>query len=175
YTYGFIILLSFLLSADLELFANWGFRLDATPLQYLSTPGEMVASAAAAPVFLLVFIALVLSAAFILIYRYFFDLGRFGSRNSGWATAAVSFILLPLLILPIRGGWQLAPINQSVAYFSQNPYTNHASLNLPWNLTHSHLKYGEQSKNHYLYMTDDEAAAQVDATYAAAQEPGIQV
>ena len=165
FTYGFVIFLSLLLSADLELYANWGFRLDATPLQYLSTPGEMVASTAAAPLFTLTLIAIILSLVFILLYKAVFDLKKFRPVQSRLIVAAVSLFLVAFLILPIRGGWQLAPINQSVAHFSKNPYTNHASLNMPWNLMHSLLKYGEQSKNTYIYMDPKEAAAKVDSLY----------
>ena len=39
--------------ADLELYRAWGFRLDATPLQYIDSPAEMAASAGSAPVLLL--------------------------------------------------------------------------------------------------------------------------
>lgn len=175
YTYGFIVLLSIMLSADLELYTNWGFRLDATPLQYLSTPGEMIASTAAAPVFTLTVIALLLSVAFILLYKYLFDLSRFNSIRSGWIPAATSLFLVALLILPMRGGIQLAPINQSVAYFSKNPYTNHASLNLPWNLMHSLLKYGKESKNYYVYMEPEKAVTLTDSVYAASSDSAFQI
>jgi len=48
-----IIIVSGLVTADLELYNAWGYRLDATPLQYLNTPQEMLASVSAAPVLLL--------------------------------------------------------------------------------------------------------------------------
>lgn len=170
YTYMMILILSLLLSADLELYANWGFRLDATPLQYLNTPGEMAASVASAPIFTLLAIALLLSILFIWLYKFLFDLSRFQDVRSRWVSAAVSLFLAALLVLPMRGGWQQIPINQSTAYFSNIPYTNHASLNLPWNLMHSLLKHGEQSNNLYLYMQHDEAAALVDSLYATSPD-----
>jgi phosphoglycerol transferase MdoB-like AlkP superfamily enzyme len=34
----------------------------------------------------------------------------------------------------VRGGWQLAPISQSMAYFSSKPILNHAAVNTSWNL-----------------------------------------
>ena len=39
------LMLALLITADLELYRAWGFRLDDTPLQYLNSPVEMAASA----------------------------------------------------------------------------------------------------------------------------------
>ena len=47
------VVLAFLITADLELYRTWGFRLDDTPLQYLNSPQEMAASAGSAPIGLL--------------------------------------------------------------------------------------------------------------------------
>ena len=49
YTGVLVVLFALLHVVDLGLYAAWGFRLDATPLQYLNTPDEMLASAGAAP------------------------------------------------------------------------------------------------------------------------------
>ena len=65
YTYILIILLSFLTIADLELYKAWGFRLDATPLQYFKNPKEMGASISASPIVLLLGIFLLLCIFFI--------------------------------------------------------------------------------------------------------------
>ena len=53
-TMGFAILLSSISIIDLELFNEWGFRMDASPLTYLSTPLEMAASVASSPYLLLI-------------------------------------------------------------------------------------------------------------------------
>ncbi|MDX5438500.1 MAG: sulfatase-like hydrolase/transferase [Pontibacter sp.] len=171
YTYTLVVLISVLLAADLELYTFWGFRLDATPLQYLSTPGEMVATATAAPVFLLSLVALSLSVAFILLYNKVF-----GEWRNNWGTKklysiGLSFLFLILLVLPLRGGWQQIPINQSVAYFSEKPYANHAGLNMPWNLMHAMLKYSKSSHNPYQYMPEQEAEEKVKRLYTEQTTP----
>lgn len=45
-----------------------------------------------------------------------------------------------LTFLAIRGGVQLAPINQSAAYYSTLPMLNHLAINTHWNLLFSVLK-----------------------------------
>ncbi len=167
YTFLLLVVLSLLLVADLELYTFWGFRLDATPLQYLNTPAEMMASAGASPILMLLFIAVVVSIAFMLLYTLYLDLNRYTAISIKWLAAVLSFSFLVLLILPLRGGWQLAPVNQSSAYFSKVPFANHASLNMPWNLMHALLRYNKTAKNPYHYMSEAEAAQKVEALYAA--------
>ena len=167
YSFAILVLLSVLLSADLELYRAWGFRIDATPLQYLNTPGEMAASAAAAPIFLLFLVTLTFSVGFMLLFKRFFDLSRYKVLTGKWQVAGVSLVYMALLVLPMRGGWQQIPINQSVVYFSNKPYANHAGLNMPWNLMHALLKYSKSSRNPYQYMPEEEAAQRVQALYTS--------
>jgi hypothetical protein len=51
YTYVLVIILSFLTIADLGLYTAWGYRMDATPLQYFKSLKEMGATISSAPVF----------------------------------------------------------------------------------------------------------------------------
>jgi len=173
YTYIVLVLLSVLLAADLELYSYWGFRLDATPLQYLNTPSEMAASAAAAPLFLLLLVALSTSVSFILAYNRLFDLKQFILKHNRWLYAGLSLLYFALLVLPLRGGWQQIPINQSVAYFSSKPFANHAGLNMPWNLGNALLKQNKINKTLYSYMPPAEAAQRVEALYAAVDTTAV--
>jgi phosphoglycerol transferase MdoB-like AlkP superfamily enzyme len=168
YTFAVLALLTLLMAADLELYTYWGFRLDSTPLQYLNTPGEMAASAASAPLVLLALIALGTGVVFGLLFRCTFDYRNYHLHFSKWSYAGMALLFLAVLILPMRGGWQQIPINQSVVYFSENPYANHAGLNMPWNLMDALLKYKKETGNPYQYMEPQEAAAKIKELYAAA-------
>src|SRR5690606_40276162 len=73
-------------------------------------------------------------------------------------------ILLPLflfisasLIIPIRGGLQLAPLNVSDAYFSDNSFANQAAINVPWNFFNSVLRKTHDKTNPYIFMEEGEA------------------
>lgn len=167
YTYSILGMLSVLMAVDLELYSYWGFRLDSTPMLYLNTPGEMVASAAAAPVLLLSVIAIATILIFALIFRYTFDYQDHQFYSQKLKSAGTALVFAALLILPMRGGWQQIPINQSVVYFSENPYANHAGLNMPWNLMDTMLKYEEETSNPYQYMPLPDAVKKVESLYAA--------
>ena len=158
---GVLLVLSVLaVVVDAELYGHWGFRLDATVFQYLNTPREMAASAGAAPVGWLVALFAGLTAA-----------GAFGYRAvSKWLLASsapqhpntqppppntppplIPLAWAALLILPMRGGWQQIPINQSSVYFSSRPFANHAAVNVGWNVLYYALR-GEKQTNPYEYL-----------------------
>ena len=43
-------------------------------------------------------------------------------------------LLLGSLIIPIRGGFGIAPINAGTVYFSQKMFLNHTAINAIWNV-----------------------------------------
>ncbi len=164
YSYILIVLVALLMVVDLELYKAWGFRLDATPLQYLDTPQEMAASAGGAPVFLLVFIFILFSAAGIYIYLNWSKKFKIEDKRNP-LYIFFSFFCLVFLIVPIRGGFQHIPINQSDVYFSENVFANHAAINVPWNVMYSISKKNYANKNPYNYLPDSTAQKLVQDLY----------
>lgn len=171
YTLILIFIIAGLAIADLELYRAWGFRLDATPLQYLNTPREMFASVAASPIFLLLGLYAILISLWIIIYLQGVqpylrpNTPDLTSRNSKIIT---SWCLL-VLIIPIRGGLQHIPINQSDVYFSSHLFANHAAVNVPWNVLYSFNKHNlAANKNPYEYLTPQTAQHYVDSLYSLA-------
>lgn len=128
-------LLALLTTADLELYRTWGFRLDDTPLQYLSSPQEMVASAGSAPIALLVGLLVGLLGSgwglYKLVVGPLVPLPAWFGRGRA---ALAGLLYAALLVVPLRGGIQQIPVNQSDVYFSRIAFANHAALNAPWNL-----------------------------------------
>ncbi len=165
YTYVLVLILSFLIVADLELYNAWGFRMDATPLQYFKTPKEMGATVSTAPVFRLLIIFIFITAIFIFIYRRYFD--HFISlRQKGFhfLNVLVSIFLLAFLFVPIRGGIQKIPMNVSDAYFSEKIFADHAAINLPWNIMFSILNKND-TQNPFEYFPIDKSKELVDSIY----------
>lgn len=157
YTVGVSAIICLLCVTDLELFKAWGFRLDATPLTYLDTPNEMWASAGASPIGLLIMVFFAVFSLFIWLMSRKVDIIL-------QRTEKVSPIILPLflfitasLIIPIRGGLQLAPLNVSDAYFSDNSFANQAAINVPWNFFNAVLRKTHDKTNPYIFMEETEA------------------
>ena len=175
YTIAVILLLSFLATADLELYTAWGFRMDATPLQYFKSPKEMAASVSSSPLLLLLIIFLLLSAFFIWFYKKYVTRSISIKPNKVSAlTVALSLFLVAFLFVPIRGGIQKIAMNQSDVYFSQKLFADHAALNLPWNIAFSILNKNND-KNPFDYYPPDEAKQRVEKLYATgpAKTPSI--
>lgn len=166
YTITLVLLVSFLTTADLELYRAWGFRLDSTALQYFNNPAEMAASASSSPVILLMVIFSVLSTFFIWLYsKIFKKLISFPVNSINFLKVCLCLFLLLFLFIPIRGGFQQIPINQSNVYFSDKIFANHAAVNVPWNLTHSLLRRDFKGHNPYVYFPAATATQYLDSLY----------
>lgn len=164
--YSIVILsLSIFLSfADGNAFRAWGFRLDASVLRYLKNPKEAWASVSHLPVFWLflgfVIITWLAFKPFIaLINRAVF------STSQRWQNAVLLILLLGLSIIPLRGGLQLAPLNQSTVYFSQNNFLNQAAVNAHWNFVFSLLRQKENEGNPFVYLSNAEAENRIKTLY----------
>jgi phosphoglycerol transferase MdoB-like AlkP superfamily enzyme len=165
YTFVLVTFLSFLTIADLELYTAWGFRMDATPLQYFKSPREMGATISSAPVIKLLIIFAVLSILFIFIYKKYFNffIDR-KQKKFHLADLFISAFLIAFLFVPIRGGIQKIPINLSDVYFSEKLFADHAAINLPWNIMFSILNKNNE-KNPFDYMDEKEAEQLVSSLY----------
>jgi len=158
-------LLSLLTAADLELYRAWGYRIDITPLQYFKSPREMGTSISSSPLLLLIVIFIILSAFFIWIYKKYVETyiylrpDKFSTPN-----LIISILLVIFLFIPIRGGIQKIPINQSDVYFSEKLFADHAALNLPWNLMSSAINKNSE-KNPFNYFSKDKASQLVSNLY----------
>ncbi|AYA36281.1 LTA synthase family protein [Hymenobacter oligotrophus] len=166
-------LVALLTVADVELYRAWGFRLDNTPLQYLSSPAEMAASAGSSPLGLL---ALIFGGLLLAGYWLYCGLltplppqpARFGRLRA----VAVALLYSLLLMVPLRGGVQQIPVNQSDVYFSTtHPFANHAAINVPWNVVQS-MPLGELQQNPYQYLPDTTARRLVAQLYLPAADSG---
>jgi phosphoglycerol transferase MdoB-like AlkP superfamily enzyme len=167
YTGVVLVLLLLIIGADLELYNQWGFRIDATPLRYLNTPKEIWATVSHLPL-IIIFIgfALISMLFCFLSSRWIENSIALISRPTHWL---YSFLLLlgftSLLIIPIRGGFQLAPMNQSAVYFSANIFANHAAINAPWNFLHGLKNFKASSHNPYQFMESDKAEMITDSLF----------
>lgn len=156
YVIVMLSLMGFLLVVDMELYTHWGFRLDHTPLLYIDNPDLMMASVETLVVIKQVVIMLLFSGAMFLLYRRFVSplLKKFKPEK---IYASLVFVfLLGALIIPVRGGFGIAPVNAGTAYFHHEAFANHAAINVYWNLGYS-LSKMKSGKNPYKYFKEEKA------------------
>ena len=115
---------------DIALYPYWGFRLDATPLFYLQSPSDALASAPAS--------TLILQTLVFVVYTYgiFWALKRFvlplmpEQYVKKMFSNSVQLVLLGgILFIPIRGGVTTSTANVGMVYFSKNQFLNHSAIN----------------------------------------------
>ena len=172
--YFILISIAFALAfvADTSLYPFWGFKLDASCLQYLSTPKEATASVS---VFYLILrlLAIFLTAVFIG-FGYFKALHLFikapqkqtklPSVIHKISETVFYLICIPLIIIGIRGGLDESTTNIGQVYYSQTPFLNHAAVN-PLFSFFSSLEKTSSYIPDYHFMEEDERAQLMEGLY----------
>lgn len=157
--YIFIIILIPLLLSNIHLYSYWGRLLDVEGFSFLKTPWVIFASIKWYESFLFFILWGVLSWFFIRLFN-FISKKRIVEQKLNWLTTfSVWFLLLlfaGLMIIPIRGGFGVAPINTGKAFFSSNNFANHSAVNPIWNLLYS-FKRSAARTHHYKFMSDEKA------------------
>jgi phosphoglycerol transferase MdoB-like AlkP superfamily enzyme len=156
-------------TADAESFKAWGTRLDYTPIRFLSSPREAFASIGHLPIFWIIIGLLIIYLLLFLVFRKMISRSIVLLSNNKYKLVQLLLILCftIALIIPIRGGFQLAPINQSHVFFSNNQYANNAAVNGTWNFMQSLMKAKYLSTNIYQYIDDSEMDSIVNSLFDA--------
>jgi len=167
---GIILFIQLLLIiTDVESFKAWGTRIDSTPLKFLSSPKEAWASISHLPL-VFIFIGLIVVYLFLFwIFRKTISRSIVLLQNSKYRFAQALLIIFftGALIIPIRGGFQLSPLNQSSVFFCNDQYANNAAVNASWNFMFSAIQMNQLNKNLYEYMRNEEADAIVNPLFEA--------
>ncbi|ARV08003.1 sulfatase [Polaribacter sp. SA4-10] len=137
-----------LLIIDAGLYQSWGIRLDATLLTYLNTPEIMVASTTTFQMISGGIFLLISSSIFIKLFNSTINKKIEKVTIGSWLQAPLFLVIAATLIIPVRGGFQTIPVNQSNVYFSDKMFANHASINFIWNFSNA-LTHRRDGKNPY--------------------------
>jgi len=164
YTYFLIVFSSLIVVGDATLYTYWGFRMDYTPLFYLKTPGEAAASVSTLDIVIFVLEIVAMCSFWIYLYSRLINLKFRDQEQMAKKIPWTAFVMLLLgsLIIPVRGGFSIAPINAGSVYFSKKMFLNHASINAIWNVGTSAFTQ-KPVKNPYSYGNPSRAAAIVDS------------
>ena len=128
YVYFAVIAIAMSLAfvADTSLYPFWGFKLDSSCLQYLETPTEAMASVSTG--YLVIrFVAIIIIG--ILIFRGFPKFSILKSQISNLIETIVYLLLIPGIVIGIRGGLDESTTNIGQVYYSQDQFLNHSAVN----------------------------------------------
>jgi hypothetical protein len=156
YTIVMLFITLLLCVADLYLYSFWGFRIDLTPLFYLQSPKNALASGTwgmyLTGILLFAFLCFVAFRLFRKFHQRFFI---FPDRSIG-SIFPLAFIM-GILFVFIRGGLGTSTMNTGWVYFSKAAFLNHAAINPVWNFMYSFGKEQDFDKQ-YRFMEAEEAA-----------------
>jgi phosphoglycerol transferase MdoB-like AlkP superfamily enzyme len=162
YSFFLIILCSAIILADAFIYSYWGFRIDFSVMEYAKTPKDAMASASTLQMIMFLVAVTSMSFLFILICNKLINIlfASFGKVKHPVLTLIVFLILISSLIIPIRGGFGVAPLNTGSVYFSEKLFPNHAAINVIWNFGHSAV-YSKPAENPYQFNDPDLAYSDV--------------
>ena len=126
--YGIIAtMLTLAFVADTSLYPFWGFKLDASCLQYLESPAEVGASVSG--FYMALRLVWLILGSYVL-YRLYKSIPFWAKVPSHRQTAtAINILIIPLIVIGIRGGLDESTTNIGQVYFSQNQFLNHSAVN----------------------------------------------
>ena len=163
YSYTLIVLMTLLLIIDASLYEAWGVRLDTTLLAYIDTPEVMIASVSSSQMLLGVLFWMITSSFFITLFKKTIHIKCKKLSTGNWIQIPVLLLIIGALIIPIRGGLQEIPVNQSNVYFSSKMFANHAAVNFIWNFCNT-LTHNPGNKNIYKTFNNETAKTIINKT-----------
>ena len=166
YGYNAIIGLAMALAfvADTSLYPFWGFKLDASCLQYLDTPTEAMASVSAGYLVLRGVAIVALAALVFGLYGKMENSERGGGFGLRLLETLLYLLLIPVIIIGIRGGLDESTTNVGQVYYSQNQFLNHSAVNPVFSFLSSMEKTATYVPD-YQFMDDEACEQLVDSLY----------
>jgi len=176
YTNILLLIFSILSVVNFNIFREWGTKLNDKAINFaLHTPNEALASTASSPIVFTLLMLLMLIALGFLLNRLLLPKTIVFNGSPFWLKSLICILLIGINFLLIRGGIDVSPVNQSMAYFSDKDLLNQAAVNTEWNLMRSMLVSARVNKNHYDYLPQKEASKRVEALYKATKDSTIYI
>lgn len=166
YTGVLIVIFSIINGINYNLYREWGSKINYYALHFMITaPDEALASSASSPIFSSFLVLVLVAGMSFWLSSRIIDYRMPDIKLNVALKAALCLLFIGLNFLAIRGGWQLAPMNESMAYFSNKPIINHASVNTEWSLIHSLVKNRHGRSNPYSYYKPEISQAIIKELY----------
>jgi len=167
--YYAIIAVAFALAfvADTSLYPFWGFKLDASCLSYLETPTEAAASVSTG--YLLIRLVILAILAYLFYLGYGCLRTQFKPSRHRLTEPLLYLLMIPLMVIGIRGGFGESTTNIGQVYYSQNQFLNHSAVNPVFSFLYS-LSHTMGDTAQYQFMDDDEATTLTAPVYTTETE-----
>jgi len=166
--------ISLIAITDLGIFAEWGAKVNFRAFDTLyNSPAESMSSTASSPIALNLCIgfALLLAGGILAYFLVDFSFKKPAEKPKSKILFSAFLILVNFFIL--RGSLTATPVNQSVAYFSDNQLLDLSAQNTEWDLANNIFENLRHPYNPYLFMPPDSAKKLVAETFAVKKDTTI--
>ncbi|MDE5787045.1 MAG: sulfatase-like hydrolase/transferase [Bacteroidaceae bacterium] len=161
--FGFTaVALTLAFAADAALYPHWGYKLDASCLQYLSSPAAAAASVKTWQ--LVTGLAGLIVLTGLIGWLYMRQTTDFRPLRSRRGYSLLCVLLLPLMFIGIRGGVDKSTTNIGQVYYSQTPFLNHAAVNPLFSFFAS-MGSSSNAEVHYDFFTQEECDRLLTGVY----------
>lgn len=148
------------------IYSFWGVHVDASALHFLESPTLVIASLTWVEKIALPLILIVVCWGVIYIYgrisKAVIDEYKFKvTLPAGILRSFLILLMGGVMIIPVRGGTGIAPLNTGMSFFSTHLFANHVALNPVWNFLYS-LKRLKATTATYKFMDDKQAESIFD-------------
>lgn len=149
------VVIALALVADNALYGFWGFKLDASCLEYIDSPEAATASVSAGFLALRIVILLLLAFAIykLLVWLTPKDITRPARRQCIAATVCAVLLIGPIVI-GIRGGVNESTTNVGQVYYSQDQFLNHSAVNPAFSFLASFEKSVSDNNNYNFFSQE---------------------
>ena len=161
------ILLPLAFVADTSLYEFWQFKLDASCLSYLETPTEAMASVSVWYLILRLICWILCGVVIYWVYDKLTPLClqcKLASNRSKLIATLFAILLIPFIVIGIRGGLDESTTNIGQVYYSQNQFLNHSAVNPVFSFVASFEKTASNNVT-YHFMEDAECEKIISELY----------
>ena len=159
--YDALIAVAFSLAfvSDTSMYAFWHFKLEASWLQYLESPQEVMANVSVAYMIVRLVLLILLTTVLFLAYARVARVPAFPRGN--WKELPFYVLAMPLIVIGVRGGLGESTTNIGQVYYSENQFLNHSAVNPVFSFLYSIGKSGDYITEYHYF--DDAECQQLTA------------
>ena len=170
-----IIVISHVVAGNAVLYHFWNSMINFRAVSYLVDPTEVFTSLTLIQSIVVIIGMIILLSGSILLFRKF-AYQPFKKTDSNAIIKFGSLVISAgLIVIGIRGGVQMLPMNESLVYYSKNNFLNQSAVNPVWHLTYDIYTAGLSTSNPFQKIPDDKADPIVDKLLQVSYETFPQV
>ena len=152
-----IIALIHVLAGNVALYHFWNSMINFRAVSYLVDPTEVFSSLTIGQSVLAIVGMIITILGSLFLFRKFFY-QPFEKSNGNVVAVSVSIAISGgLLVVGLRGGVQMLPMNESLVYYSKNNFLNQSAINPAWHLVYDIYTAGLSTSNPFHKVPDETA------------------